>query len=56
MLSKKHRDYTERNREMSESENNGDINMAAWILGVKNLAIQPYPLPPLGNLFHALYS
>lgn len=23
-------------------------NMAAWLLGVKNLQIQPYDLPPLG--------
>lgn len=23
-------------------------NMAAWLLGVKNLQIQPYHLPPLG--------
>ncbi|KAI4351816.1 hypothetical protein L6164_006129 [Bauhinia variegata] len=38
---------------MSESKDGGDhedgeVNMAAWILGVKNLSIQPYPLPLLG--------
>lgn len=25
-------------------------NMAAWLLGIKNLKIQPFVLPPLGNL------
>lgn len=25
-------------------------NMAAWLLGIKNVKIQPYVLPPLGNL------
>ncbi|KAL1319271.1 hypothetical protein HN51_071553 [Arachis hypogaea] len=35
------------NTEMSQSEDE-EINMAAWILGVKDLSIQPYPLPSLG--------
>ncbi|GMH09050.1 hypothetical protein Nepgr_010890 [Nepenthes gracilis] len=26
----------------------GEDNMAAWLIGVKNLQIQPYKLPPLG--------
>ncbi|KAL4375710.1 hypothetical protein AHAS_Ahas05G0309000 [Arachis hypogaea] len=37
------------NTEMSQSEDE-EINMAAWILGVKNLSIQPYPLPSLSKL------
>lgn len=27
----------------------GEENMAAWLLGVNNLKIQPFILPPLGN-------
>ena len=26
-------------------------NMAAWLLGVNNLKIQPFKLPPLGTAF-----
>lgn len=30
-------------------------NMAAWLMGVKNLQIQPYHLPPLGQLIHTYF-
>ena len=33
-----------------ESKDEGE-NMAVWLLGIKTLKIQPYPLPPLGNVF-----
>ena len=32
-------------------EDDGVKNMAAWLLGIKTLKIQPYHLPPLGNIF-----
>lgn len=31
-------------------------NMAAWLLGVKNLQIQPYHLPPLGSIHPSTYN
>ncbi|XP_061351554.1 L-idonate 5-dehydrogenase-like isoform X2 [Gastrolobium bilobum] len=33
---------------VDERSEDGELNMAAWILGVENLSIQPYPLPSLG--------
>nr|XP_043632389.1 L-idonate 5-dehydrogenase-like [Erigeron canadensis] len=33
---------------MTNTEENEETNMAAWLLGIKNLQIQPYHLPPLG--------
>ncbi|XP_022006657.1 L-idonate 5-dehydrogenase isoform X2 [Helianthus annuus] len=35
--------HTEENEQVEEM-----MNMAAWLLGIKNLQIQPYHLPPLG--------
>lgn len=28
-----------------------DKNIAAWLLGIKTLKLQPYHLPPLGMFF-----
>ncbi|KAI3720765.1 hypothetical protein L2E82_31758 [Cichorium intybus] len=33
---------------MMNTEENEEMNMAAWLVGIKNLQIQPYDLPPLG--------
>ncbi|XP_043718313.1 sorbitol dehydrogenase [Telopea speciosissima] len=33
---------------MSHGVNEGEENMAAWLLGVNNLKIQPFKLPPIG--------
>lgn len=41
-------DHGDEIKDDGESENNN--NMAAWLLGVKNLQIQPYHLPPLGSI------
>lgn len=38
---------------------NGDVqqeNMAAWLLGVRNLKIQPYKLPNLGIYFFSCFD
>ena len=31
-----------------DEKGEGEVNMAAWLLGVNNLKIQPFILPPLG--------
>lgn len=41
-------DHGDEIKDDGESENNN--NKAAWLLGVKNLQIQPYHLPPLGSI------
>ncbi|MFS8013531.1 putative L-iditol 2-dehydrogenase [Helianthus anomalus] len=41
--------HTEENEQVEEM-----MNMAAWLLGIKNLQIQPYHLPPLGPCFPKL--
>ncbi|KAG9132502.1 hypothetical protein Leryth_008423 [Lithospermum erythrorhizon] len=33
---------------MSHENDGNQENMAAWLLGVNNLKIQPFNLPPLG--------
>lgn len=33
----------------SESQDGGEENMAAWLVGVNTLKIQPFKLPPLGT-------
>ncbi|KAK1409169.1 hypothetical protein QVD17_35694 [Tagetes erecta] len=35
-------------KKMMHAQDNEEMNMAAWLLGIKNLQIQPYNLPPLG--------
>ena len=35
--------------EAMAGKDDGGENMAAWLLGIETLKIQPYPLPPLGN-------
>ena len=32
-----------------EGKDGEEENMAAWLLGINNLKIQPFKLPPLGN-------
>ena len=46
---------TEMSQREGERSEDGDLNMAAWILGIKNLAIQPYPLPSLGKFSSHAY-
>ena len=41
---------SERSEEVMAGKDDEE-NKAAWLLGVKNIKIQPYPLPPLGNSF-----
>lgn len=36
--------------------NEGEENMAAWLLGVNTLKIQPFNLPPLGTMFSSALS
>lgn len=37
---------------MSHGEGqDGEENMAAWLMGVNDLKIQPFKLPPLGTSF-----
>lgn len=36
---------------MAGKEREEEENMAAWLLGIKNLKIQPYHLPSLGKAF-----
>jgi hypothetical protein len=56
-----------REREMSgdggedKEHKHGEENMAAWLVGIKTLKIEPYHLPPLGKvlfptflMFHCL--
>ncbi|XP_043710221.1 sorbitol dehydrogenase-like [Telopea speciosissima] len=33
---------------MSHGVEDGEVNMAAWLLGINNLKIQPFKLPPIG--------
>lgn len=35
---------------MATKEEEEEANMAAWLLGIKTLKIQPYHLPPLGKV------
>lgn len=35
--------------EVEAGKDEGDKNMAAWLLGIKTLKIQPYHLPSLGK-------
>ena len=32
-----------------ETKDGSEVNMAAWLVGINNLKIQPFELPPLGN-------
>lgn len=34
-----------------EGKDGQEENMAAWLLGINTLKIQPFKLPPLGNQF-----
>lgn len=34
-----------------EGKDGEEENMAAWLLGINTLKIQPFKLPPLGNHF-----
>lgn len=34
--------------EEGKDDGEGEENKAAWLLGVRNLQIQPYNLPPIG--------
>ena len=58
-----------REREMGKGGNSEDVvaskeevgeeNMAAWLLGIKTLKIQPFILPPLGTTmspFSSIYE
>lgn len=36
--------------------NEVEENMAAWLLGVNTLKIQPFNLPPLGTMFSSALS
>lgn len=40
--------------EIKISRDEGEENMAAWLLGIKTLKIQPYRLPSLGIYFALL--
>lgn len=40
--------------EVKISGDEGEENMAAWLLGIKTLKIQPYQLPSLGICFALL--
>jgi len=38
-----------------EAKDGEEENMAAWLLGINNLKIQPFKLPPLGITFDTLF-
>ncbi|KAL0907984.1 hypothetical protein M5K25_022444 [Dendrobium thyrsiflorum] len=41
---------------MGEGGDGGEENMAAWLLGINNLKVLPYKLPPLGIYSLLLFS
>lgn len=45
---KVHGDLEDGKSKDGQAEAKDTKNMAAWLLGVNNLQIQPYHLPPLG--------
>lgn len=38
-----------------EAKDGEEENMAAWLLGINTLKIQPFKLPPPGITFHTLF-